>query len=109
MIRRPPRSTQGRTLFPYTTLFRSQDLAAAQHERVAVRAQHFSGGFRERGKSKRGGAKCDAQYSQKTRQAYAGISRRFHVSLANKVERSHAIKIEHSRVIRRRRNEGAVT
>src|SRR5216117_4486115 len=25
MIRRPPRSTQGRTLFPYTTLFRSVD------------------------------------------------------------------------------------
>ena len=25
MIRRPPRSTQGRTLFPYTTLFRSLD------------------------------------------------------------------------------------
>src|SRR5216117_4516543 len=24
MIRRPPRPTQGRTLFPYTTLFRSQ-------------------------------------------------------------------------------------
>ena len=24
MIRRPPRSTPGRTLFPYTTLFRSQ-------------------------------------------------------------------------------------
>ena len=27
MIRRPPRSTPGRTLFPYTTLFRS-DVAA---------------------------------------------------------------------------------
>src|SRR5213075_3310998 len=26
MIRRPPRSTQQGTLFPYTTLFRSQDL-----------------------------------------------------------------------------------
>src|SRR5213083_120971 len=26
MIRRPPRSTQQRTLFPYTTLFRSQPL-----------------------------------------------------------------------------------
>src|SRR5213596_3817875 len=25
MIRRPPRSTQDRTLFPYTTLFRSRD------------------------------------------------------------------------------------
>jgi hypothetical protein len=25
MIRRPPRSTQKRTLFPYTTLFRSKD------------------------------------------------------------------------------------
>src|SRR5216110_994327 len=30
MIRRPPRSTQAHTLFPYTTLFRSvEDLAAA--------------------------------------------------------------------------------
>src|SRR5216117_2278608 len=27
MIRRPPRSTQGRTLFPYTTLFRSKPIA----------------------------------------------------------------------------------
>src|SRR5216117_98836 len=27
MIRRPPRSTQGRTLFPYTTLFRSKMLS----------------------------------------------------------------------------------
>src|SRR3546814_9002987 len=27
MIRRPPRSTRTDTLFPYTTLFRSQDLA----------------------------------------------------------------------------------
>src|SRR5216117_1285362 len=27
MIRRPPRSTQGRTLFPYTTLFRSPALS----------------------------------------------------------------------------------
>src|SRR5213596_720270 len=32
MIRRPPRSTQDRTLFPYTTLFRSIELAAV-HER----------------------------------------------------------------------------
>src|SRR3546814_16007537 len=28
MIRRPPRSTRTDTLFPYTTLFRSQDLAS---------------------------------------------------------------------------------
>src|SRR3546814_1160721 len=32
MIRRPPRSTRTDTLFPYTTLFRSEDLA-----RVAVK------------------------------------------------------------------------
>src|SRR5216117_1600995 len=55
MIRRPPRSTQGRTLFPYTTLFRSLQrrvprpmlfdrkrhrgggLARADHERPARR------------------------------------------------------------------------
>src|SRR3546814_10518403 len=29
MIRRPPRSTRTDTLFPYTTLFRSQDEASA--------------------------------------------------------------------------------
>src|SRR5213596_4064313 len=30
MIRRPPRSTQDRTLFPYTTLFRSRDRKGAR-------------------------------------------------------------------------------
>src|SRR5213596_2703206 len=36
MIRRPPRSTQDRTLFPYTTLFRSRgvDRPSAQREGV---------------------------------------------------------------------------
>jgi A/G-specific adenine glycosylase len=43
MIRRPPRSTQPTTLFPYTTLFRSRvlgfgaDLADARHERQLYR------------------------------------------------------------------------
>src|SRR3546814_8680992 len=38
MIRRPPRSTRTDTLFPYTTLFRSQRLtqADAQGERAVV-------------------------------------------------------------------------
>src|SRR5216117_1442058 len=34
MIRRPPRSTQGRTLFPYTTLFRSADARGDEVERL---------------------------------------------------------------------------
>src|SRR3546814_17379966 len=34
MIRRPPRSTRTDTLFPYTTLFRSPDSAAATLEAV---------------------------------------------------------------------------
>src|SRR3546814_5287483 len=33
MIRRPPRSTRTDTLFPYTTLFRSDPLARLGHER----------------------------------------------------------------------------
>src|SRR3546814_5832690 len=37
MIRRPPRSTRTDTLFPYTTLFRSLDLA------IAVGRKHFTG------------------------------------------------------------------
>src|SRR3546814_9081650 len=32
MIRRPPRSTRTDTLFPYTTLFRSQDVSFNVHE-----------------------------------------------------------------------------
>src|SRR5216117_3421023 len=34
MIRRPPRSTQGRTLFPYTTLFRSTRILAENRLRL---------------------------------------------------------------------------
>src|SRR3546814_16423056 len=36
MLRRPPRSTRTDTLFPYTTLFRSDCLAAPEHDREAV-------------------------------------------------------------------------
>src|SRR3546814_18272897 len=36
MIRRPPRSTRTDTLFPYTTLFRSVDAAAADLPGVGV-------------------------------------------------------------------------
>src|SRR3546814_4994419 len=38
MIRRPPRSTRTDTLFPYTTLFRSARIAAA--EQVEERPRH---------------------------------------------------------------------
>src|SRR3546814_9964941 len=39
MIRRPPRSTRTDTLFPYTTLFRSQLRAHADHASGAVQVQ----------------------------------------------------------------------
>src|SRR3546814_17939025 len=39
MIRRPPRSTRTDTLFPYTTLFRSEEAVRAQQaERPAAKA-----------------------------------------------------------------------
>src|SRR3546814_10863661 len=38
MIRRPPRSTRTETLFPYTTLFRSEPVRRAPgHEQLALR------------------------------------------------------------------------
>src|SRR3546814_14913806 len=40
MIRRPPRSTRTDTLFPYTTLFRSE-AAAARRDRDAVRRRRL--------------------------------------------------------------------
>src|SRR5216117_3823160 len=36
MIRRPPRSTQGRTLFPYTTLFRSDFSVSGVRQRLVA-------------------------------------------------------------------------
>src|SRR3546814_13386469 len=49
MIRRPPRSTRTDTLFPYTTLFRSRNLAKVEEvrrlasglEREFAELQHF--------------------------------------------------------------------
>src|SRR3546814_16098944 len=45
MIRRPPRSTRTDTLFPYTTLFRSEDDHGKRRDREAVAADF---GARER-------------------------------------------------------------
>src|SRR3546814_1059160 len=39
MIRRPPRSTRTDTLFPYTTLFRSNRLFRTRHAEARSRAQ----------------------------------------------------------------------
>src|SRR3546814_3564649 len=57
MIRRPPRSTRTDTLFPYTTLFRSDDLDAGPvrrgggHAREEVRQR----GYRHPQRRQRGG------------------------------------------------------
>src|SRR3546814_4132065 len=43
MIRRPPRSTRTDTLFPYTTLFRSQVLDLQAHARLRQRGAGMPG------------------------------------------------------------------
>ena len=58
MIRRPPRSTQAKTLFPYTTLFRSGTCgweenaacgrASSQHPRITQRRKELARGSRQR-------------------------------------------------------------
>src|SRR3546814_10704220 len=52
MIRRPPRSTRTDTLFPYTTLFRSQLLARHRIREVDIQARQ-------------GGAMCDQKYQKR--------------------------------------------
>src|SRR3546814_18312160 len=47
MIRRPPRSTRTDTLFPYTTLFRSEDGPAWQIDRLV--SSHPIGGYHHMG------------------------------------------------------------
>src|SRR3546814_19667560 len=51
MLRRPPRSTRTDTLFPYTTLFRSELNGSAVRRREAGTDDNFTGGKRlaERG------------------------------------------------------------
>src|SRR2546430_6152829 len=53
MIRRPPRST----LFPYTTLFRSQAVDADEQHALDARLRARANGFRRRG-CRRGAAKA---------------------------------------------------
>src|SRR3546814_3193943 len=48
MIRRPPRSTRTDTLFPYTTLFRSRDAAAAVQALWRVEAARPAAGLARR-------------------------------------------------------------
>ena len=42
MIRRPPRSTQQETLFPYTTLFRSDSVHTARHLSETLTKREFT-------------------------------------------------------------------
>src|SRR3546814_1975563 len=59
MIRRPPRSTRTDTLFPYTTLFRSQPRAACLSSGIAgFRARVGARGSRRRRPSGRSGARA---------------------------------------------------
>src|SRR3546814_20488757 len=44
MIRRPPRSTRTDTLFPYTTLFRSDALQPVEHEGEVQQAEGYGDG-----------------------------------------------------------------
>src|SRR3546814_17596297 len=44
MIRRPPRSTRTDTLFPYTTLFRSQDIGTRGQRQADFQAAFFAVG-----------------------------------------------------------------
>src|SRR3546814_15847224 len=47
MIRRPPRSTRTDTLFPYTTLFRSDAVQAKHDDIVTAEAFMDAGGLRQ--------------------------------------------------------------
>src|SRR5881227_4427268 len=49
MIRRPPRSTQQSTLFPYTTLFRSDSVAGQAPQPAQGRVFHGAGVVSGRG------------------------------------------------------------
>src|SRR3546814_19454411 len=56
MIRRPPRSTRTDTLFPYTTLFRSElDASACAHRHVALYPHPANGRADDSALSRRAG------------------------------------------------------
>src|SRR3546814_16383943 len=59
MIRRPPRSTRTDTLFPYTTLFRS-DSSAGLFPQLRARVRHLLQRREDRGAGRARGADPDA-------------------------------------------------
>src|SRR3546814_11989414 len=58
MIRRPPRSTRTDTLLPYTTLFRSRQVAA-RNRRASL--EHAPGGFLRFSAGRSRAAECQGQ------------------------------------------------
>src|SRR6059036_4321512 len=61
MIRRPPRSTQPTTLFPYTTLFRSRALIfldPRRRQRLQGSAGRIASLLKERSEERRVGKEC---------------------------------------------------
>src|SRR3546814_20395719 len=83
MIRRPPRSTRTDTLFPYTTLFRSESVHAgstAAIDRSECRIQLDGGSFL---------SKCEAAHAAGYRQSFGGDVHPAHSSTASGVWRGH--------------------
>src|SRR5213592_2518649 len=72
MIRRPPRSTQRSTLFPYTTLFRSQ--GGGGHAGVR---DHQAAVLRPAGRRGRGGGRADAGHRPRGARGCRGARARY--------------------------------
>src|SRR5216117_2250373 len=66
MIRRPPRSTQGRTLFPYTTLFRSPRPPEVRGHAARARRAPRLPGARALREARRGGIVHPAQSAERS-------------------------------------------
>src|SRR3546814_12920940 len=84
MIRRPPRSTRTDTLFPYTTLFRSQQLAAH------IRAALFEYFLVEREVAPKsvslvlvGDSKIDCETIRDTRRPVEALAKRVEITIAD--------------------------
>src|SRR3546814_3542116 len=67
MIRRPPRSTRTDTLFPYTTLFRSDGVRSHQRPGARTRAGEHAAGIHRRTAREREEADARADTPRRTR------------------------------------------
>src|SRR3546814_1720677 len=104
MIRRPPRSTRTDTLFPYTTLFRSDEKIRVRGLARVIHARHGWHAPVARAKDQQGGAPSSPRSEEHTSELQSLMRISYAVLCLKKKSDDHQVKHYRNHAIHRQSN-----